>query len=148
MRRLNKEQAPAHATRESLYGAMKTHHSQNNFFLSDWGAVWERGKHNVRASCLEEQTPFNLSEYLSCSSQPWAAACAEGHHATAPWDLTSSSLYGKLALGLESCVHNSQVPQKLPLTSLSDEDIYVKSHTSQGQGVGERGFLIPQAILK
>ena len=31
------------------------------FFLSGWGAVWERGKHNVRASCLEEQTPFNLS---------------------------------------------------------------------------------------
>lgn len=48
-------------------------------------------------------------EHLSCSFQPWAAACAEGYHATAPWDPTSSSpaLSVSDSLGLESCVHNS-----------------------------------------
>ena len=128
---------------------MKTQHSQNTiFFLSGWGVVWERGK---RQSFVPWEANTLQPEHLSCSSQLWAAACAKGHHGTAPWDPTSSSPALSVAnspWGWSPVFTTAQVPQRLPLTSLSDGDIYVKYHTSQGQGVGERGFLIPQAILK
>lgn len=125
---------------------MKTQHSQTIYiyiFLSGWGAVWERGKHSTRASCLEEQTPFNLSISAAASSpgqQPALKAIMPQHPGTPPPALQLSLC--QTPWGWSPVFTTAQVPWRLPPTSLSDGDIYVKSHRPQGQGVGE-GVLDP-----